>query len=62
MRLIFLVLLCFFLILSIFVVPFLSIWSCNTLFNTEIPYSLKTWFASLWLIVIFCRVYPKSDN
>lgn len=31
-------------------VPLLSIWSLNTLFSLTIPYTLKTWGASLFLI------------
>jgi len=30
--------------------PLLTIWSFNTLFGFAIPYTLKTWFATLWLV------------
>lgn len=29
--------------------PLISIWALNTLFGLAIPYTLKTWFASLWI-------------
>jgi hypothetical protein len=29
--------------------PLVTIWSLNTLFGTEIGYSLATWFATVWL-------------
>lgn len=35
--------------LVILFIPFLAIWSVNTLFNTEIPYNAETWIASLVL-------------
>jgi len=30
--------------------PLITIWSVNTLFGLAIPYTLKTWFATLWLV------------
>ncbi len=30
--------------------PLITIWSVNTLFGLTIPYTLKTWFATLWLV------------
>lgn len=32
--------------------PFITIWSINTIFNTAIVYSFKTWFAVIWLQLI----------
>lgn len=32
--------------------PLLFIWSVNTLFNAGIPFSFKTWFAGLILIIV----------
>jgi hypothetical protein len=38
----------------LFVVPFLLIWSLNTLFPIlEIPYTLETWFASVLISSFF---------
>lgn len=39
-----------FLVALIIFGPLISIWSINTLFGLTIPYTLKTWFATLWLI------------
>lgn len=36
-------------IVLLIVVPFAAIWSVNTLFGTMIPYTFKTWVASLLL-------------
>ena len=33
--------------------PFVTIWSLNTLFNTGIDYSLKTWFAVVFLSMVY---------
>lgn len=30
-------------------IPFVNIWAVNTLFGTDIGYTLSTWFASLLL-------------
>lgn len=38
-----------FMVFMILVGPFLTIWSLNTLFGFSIGYSLKTWFAALFL-------------
>lgn len=34
-------------ILAVIFMPFLAIWSLNTLFGFSIAYTLKTWFAAL---------------
>lgn len=36
-------------ILMLILGPFLTIWAVNVLFGTAIPFTLKTWFASLIL-------------
>jgi hypothetical protein len=33
-------------------IPLLSIWSVNVLFLTDIPYSITTWIASMWLMTV----------
>jgi hypothetical protein len=38
------------LIVLIVALPFFFVWSVNTLFLTEIPYTLKTWLASAFMI------------
>jgi hypothetical protein len=40
------------LLLFLIFVPLLSIWSVNVLFSTDIPYSITTWIASMWLTVL----------
>ena len=42
----------FFMFAFIIFVPLLSIWSVNALFSTDIPYSITTWIASMWLTVL----------
>jgi len=42
----------FFVFAFIIFVPLLSIWSVNVLFLTDIPYSITTWIASMWLTVL----------
>lgn len=44
--------------------PFFTIWSFNTLFGLEIPYTFKTWCAVLWLITLFhgIRIVIRSRN
>lgn len=44
--------------------PFFTIWSVNTLFALEIPYTFKTWCAVLWLITVFhgIRIVVRSRN
>ncbi len=32
--------------------PFITAWSLNNLFGLHIPYTLKTWFAIIWLTSI----------
>jgi len=36
-------------VLAVVFGPLLTIWSLNTLFGLTIPYTLKTWFATLFL-------------
>lgn len=38
------------LLLAFIAGPLLAIWAVNTLFLTAIPYTLKTWFAALFLL------------
>jgi len=33
-------------------IPFITIWSLNTLFLLQIPYTFGTWFASCWLMLL----------
>ena len=41
--------------------PLVFIWSLNTLFNTGIPFSFKTWFAGIALIyVVRYHLRPKD--
>jgi len=42
----------FFALALIALAPLLSIWSVNVLFSTDIPYSIATWVASMWLIIL----------
>lgn len=42
--------------------PLLTIWALNTLFATGIAYSLKTWFATLWLQVFAVGTAVRSSN
>lgn len=32
--------------------PVITIWSLNTLFGLAIPYTLATWFATVWLSMV----------
>lgn len=41
-----------FLIVLLFIGPWLSITSLNILFGLEIPMNLKTWFAAFWINAI----------
>ena len=43
-------------------VPFLLIWSVNTLFSTVIPFTFKTWLAGLILIQIFNFYVRNRDR
>jgi len=36
-------------VVLLFLSPFISIWSINTLFHTNIPTNLWTYLAALWL-------------
>ncbi len=40
----------FFFVALVALGPLLTLWSINTLFGLTIPYTLKTWFATLWLV------------
>ena len=42
--------------------PLIIIWSLNTLFNTGIPFSFKTWFAGLALIYVVRYHVRPSDR
>lgn len=48
---------CIFLIALIIVVPMISIWSVNTIFGTNIAYTISTWFAAFWLSAV--TIAPK---
>mgnify|MGYP001555281389 CR=1 FL=1 len=37
---------------AIVVVPFITIWSLNTLFGLGVGYTVKTWLAVTWLSTI----------
>lgn len=39
-------------ILVIVFFPFVTIWSLNTLFSLDIPYTLSTWFATAWITLL----------
>lgn len=43
-------------------VPLISIWSVNVLFLTEISYSVSTWFASMWLILLIANQYKREKQ
>lgn len=46
---------------AIFCLPLIAIWSVNKLFPVaEIGYTLGTWAASFWLIVLFGANIPLS--
>jgi hypothetical protein len=52
-------------ILALVVVgPFFTIWSLNTLFSLEIPYSFSTWIAVNWLLFLLhgVKVQKKSGS
>lgn len=40
-------------ILTLLTAPLLLIWCVNVLFNQEIPYTVKYWFAALMILVLF---------
>lgn len=40
-------------LIGVLFVPFISIWALNTLFLLGIPYTFKTWLASLILSAMF---------
>lgn len=44
----------------VWLVPFLYVWSINTLFNTNIDYTIETWAASLFLINLISHVSYKK--
>ncbi|MBF0102011.1 MAG: hypothetical protein HQK77_14000 [Desulfobacterales bacterium] len=53
-----------FALLIIMVTPFLFIWSINTLFQTMIPFTFKTWLAGIVLLGLtrfwFKRTLPSN--
>jgi hypothetical protein len=57
----------FLILLSIVVIvfsPLVTIWVLNTLFPVlAIPYTLKTWFATIWIVALFRAngLYKKND-
>jgi len=44
---------CLTLLFLVVCAPFIGIWSLNTLFAFDIPYTLKTYFAVLGLCLVF---------
>lgn len=42
--------------------PFAFVWSINTLFGTQIPFSFQTWLASILLFVIFKGLNYESKK
>ena len=44
--------------------PVFTIWSLNTLFGLQIPYTFQTWCAVVWLITIIhgIKISLKKDN
>jgi hypothetical protein len=32
--------------------PLITIWSLNTIFSMSIAYTIETWFATVWLIMV----------
>lgn len=46
-----------FLVLGVVLLPFVFIWSVNTLFDLGIPYNIWTWLAAvvLWLFLLSTR-------
>lgn len=32
--------------------PLITLWSINTLFGLSIAYSIETWFATIWLLMV----------
>ena len=41
--------------------PLLTIWSLNTLFPLQIPYTIWTWLSVFWLVVLVMVITPKSN-
>lgn len=37
----------------LFIGPFISIWSINTIFGLGISYSIETWLGMVWLHLLF---------
>lgn len=50
-----------FIVVLLLISPFITIWSINTLFNTNIDFTLKTYFAVLWLTSIIVG-YSKQKS
>lgn len=46
----------------IFIGPFCSIWSINTLFGTEIVLTFKTWVAMAWLHLVIGSSFIKNKK
>lgn len=42
--------------------PFITIWSLNTLFKLELPYSFKTWVATVWIIILAKSFYKTKKT
>jgi hypothetical protein len=53
-----------FLVLTVCVSPFFTIWSLNCLFGTEIPINFKTWCSVVWLMIVLhgIRINYKSSS
>jgi hypothetical protein len=42
--------------------PFLTIWSLNVLFHTEIAYSFSSYVAMLWVTLLLCSFRLTYKN
>lgn len=53
-----------FLILGLVLLPFVFIWSVNTLFNLGIPFNFWTWLAAvvLWLFLLSTRGFAPMKG
>lgn len=49
------------LVLVIVFAPFLTIWSLNTLFVLNIPYTLLTWVAIIWLQLLLIAPHTNKN-
>ena len=52
----------FVMLVAILFVPLISIWSVNVLFLTEISYSVSTWLASMWLILLIANQSKREKQ